>query len=127
MAKEKLDIGEVEPETGFVAAPPKPIRVGRQKRKAKEEKRDSLDSRLQAKATMLADRLFERREGLRKSLGNPIKSEKLSKDERKAQYKEMIASQEMLFNSLAGAAIVGSDGRLRISNKMVDAFRELSD
>ena len=126
MPKEKLDIGEVEPEAGFVAAPPKAIRVGRQKRKAKEEKRDSLDSRLQAKATMLADRLFERRKGLRKSLGSPIKSEKLSKDERKAQYKEMIASQEMLFNSLAGAAIVGSDGRLRISNKMIDAFKELS-
>ncbi|KKL14550.1 hypothetical protein LCGC14_2514510, partial [marine sediment metagenome] len=59
-------------------------------------------------------------------LGNPIKSEKLSKDERKAQYKEMIASREILFNSLAGAALVGKDGRLRISTAMVDAFRELS-
>ena len=126
MAKEKIDVGEVEPEAGFVAAPPKPIRVGRQKRKAKEEKRDSLDSRLQAKATMLSDRLFERRKELRKSLGGPIKGEKLSKAERKTQYKELIASQEMLFNSLAGAAIVGRDGKLRISTKMIDAFKELS-
>ena len=74
---------------------------------------------------MLSDRLFERRKELRKSLGNPIKSEKLSKAERKAQYKELIASREMLFNSLAGAAIVGRDGRLRISTAMVDAFVEL--
>ncbi len=125
MPREQIPIPEGE--DGFVGPPTTPIRVGKQKRKAKEEKRDSLDSRLQAKATMLADRLFERREGLRKSLGNPIKSEKLSKDERKTQYKEMIASREILFNSLAGAAMVGKDGRLRISTAMVEAFKELSD
>jgi hypothetical protein len=76
---------------------------------------------------MLSDRLFERRKDLRKELGEPLKSSKLSQAERKAQYKELIASQEMLFNSLAGAAIVGRDGRLRISTAMIEAFRELSD
>jgi hypothetical protein len=124
MAKEKIDVGDVEPNAGFVSAPPKPIRVGRQKRED-TEKPDSLNSRLMAKATMLSDRLFERRKELRKSLGEPIKGGKLSKPERKTQYKELIASREMLFNSLAGAAIVGRDGRLRISTAMVDAFVEL--
>ena len=75
---------------------------------------------------MLSDRLFERRKELAKSLGEPLKGENLPQKERKTQYKELIASQEMLFNSLAGAAIVGRDGRLRISTAMVDAFRELS-
>ncbi len=84
---------------------------------------DSLNSRLLAKATMLSDRLFERRKELAKSLGSPIKSEGI---DRKTQYKELIASREMLFNSIAGAAIVGRDGKLRISTKMIDAFKELS-
>ncbi len=69
---------------------------------------------------------MERREALSKSLGEPVKSDKLSQEERKTQYKELIASPEMLFNSLAGAAIIGRDGKLRISNKMIDAFKELS-
>ena len=89
-----------------------------------EDQPDSLDARLQAKATMLSDRLFERRKELAKSLGAPVKSEEI---DRKTQYKELIASREMLFNSIAGAAIVGRDGKLRISTKMVDAFVELSD
>ena len=89
-----------------------------------EKKPDSLDSRLIAKATMLSDRLFERRKELAKSLGRPVKSEEI---DRKAQYKELISSRELLFNSIAGAAIVGRDGKLRISTKMVDAFVELSD
>ena len=87
---------------------------------------DSLNTRLMAKARLLSDRLFERRKELGKSLGEPVKSNELPQSERKTQYKEMIASQELLFNSLAGAAIVGKDGKLRISTKMVDAFRELS-
>ncbi len=88
---------------------------------------DSLNTRLLAKAQLLSDRLFERRKELGKTLGEPVKSGKLSSTERKTQYKELLASKEMLFNSLAGAAIVGRDGRLRISTKMVDAFVELSD
>jgi hypothetical protein len=88
---------------------------------------DSLNTRLLTKAKMLSDSLFERRKELGKSLGEPVKSDKLSQAERKTQYKELISSQEMLFNSLAGAAIVGRDGRLRISTKMVEAFVELSD
>ena len=123
MPKEKIEVPADA--DGSVGPPPKPIRVGRQKRED-TEKPDSLDSRLLAKATMLSDRLFERRKELRKSLGGPIKGEKLSQPERKTQYKELIASREMLFNTLAGAAIVGRDGRLRISTSMVDAFKELS-
>ncbi len=92
-----------------------------------EQPPDSLNTRLQAKAKLLSDRLFERRKELGKSLGEPLKSSTLDAKERKAQYKELIASQEMLFNSIAGAAIVGRDGKLRISSKMVDAFVELSD
>ena len=92
-----------------------------------EDKPDTLNARLMAKATMLSDRLFERRKELRKSLGEPLKSSKIDKPERKSQYKELIASKEMLFNSIAGAAIVGRDGKLRISTDMITAFVELSD
>ena len=88
---------------------------------------DSLNTRLLAKAQALSDNLFERRKELNKTLGEPVKSSKLSQVERKTQYKELIASREILFNSIAGAAIVGQDGRLRISTKMVEAFRELKD
>ena len=87
---------------------------------------DSLSARNQVKAKMLSDSLFERRGNLAKAAGEPFKASQLSQDERKTQYKELIASQEMLFNSIAGAAIVGRDGRLRLSTKMVDAFKELS-
>ncbi len=85
---------------------------------------NSLDERLQAKARLLSDRLFERRLELAEATGNPIKSEEI---DRKSQYKDLIASPEMLFNSIAGAAIVGRDGKLRISTKMAEAFRDLSD
>ncbi len=90
---------------------------------------DTLSARLVAKAKLLSDRLFERRIELAKSAGlnEPIKGSQLSPTEKKAQYKELIASKEMLFNSIAGAAIVGRDGKLRLSTKMVEAFVELSD
>ncbi len=91
-----------------------------------EQPPSSLSERQMVKARMLADSLMERRQNLAKAAGDPIKSEKLSSTERKTQYKELIASQEMLFNSIAGAAIVGRDGKLRISTKMIDAFKELS-
>lgn len=91
-----------------------------------EHEPDSLNERLQAKAKMLSDRLFERRRELGKTLGEPLKSSQLSAEERKTQYKELVASRELLFNALAGAAIVGRDGKLRISTAMVDAFKELS-
>ncbi len=91
-----------------------------------EQQPDSLSERQMVKARMLADSLMERRRNLAEAAGDPIKSEKLSSTERKTQYQELIASQEMLFNSIAGAAIVGRDGKLRLSTSMVDAFRELS-
>ncbi len=126
MAKEKIEVGDVGPDAGFVGQPPATIRVGRQKRED-TEKPDSLSARLVVKAQMLADRLMERREALGKQLGPPIKGDKLSKKEQKQQYQDLISSRELLFNSIAGAAIVGRDGRLRISTKMVEAFVELSD
>ena len=89
------------------------------------EKPDSLNTRLQTKAKLLSDRLFERRRELGKALGEPLKGSQLSSTERKQQYTDLISSQGMLFNALAGAAIVGRDGRLRLSTKMVDAFVEL--
>ena len=58
-------------------------------------------------------------------MGESFGSMELSPAERKAQYKEMISSRQLLIKALAGAAIIGRDGRLRISNKMVDAFKEL--
>ena len=125
MAKEGIDVGDVEPDAGFVGQPPAKVRVGKQKREPIGEP-DSLSARQMVKARVLADRLFDRRENLRKQLGDPLKSAKLSSKERKTQYKELIASREMLFNSLAGAAIVGRDGKLRISTAMVDALVELS-
>ena len=124
MPREKIEVPAGE--DGSVAPPPNPVRAGRQKRED-TEKTDSLNTRLMAKAKLLSDRLFERRRELGKSLGEPVKSDTVSQSERKAQYKELIASQELLFNSIAGAAIVGRDGRLRLSTKMVDAFVELSD
>ena len=123
MAREKIPISEGE--DGFVGPPITPVKAGRQRRED-TEKPDSLNTRLLTKAKMLSDRLFERRKELAKSLGEPIKGSKLSSKERKTQYQELISSQEMLFNSIAGAAIVGRDGKLRISTKMIDAFRELS-
>jgi hypothetical protein len=90
-----------------------------------EQEPDSLNTRLQTKAKLLSDRLFERRKELGKTLGEPLKGNQLSPTERKQQYLDMISSKELLFNSLAGAAIVGRDGRLRISTAMVDAFVEL--
>ena len=92
-----------------------------------EPQPDSLSTRLQAKAKMLSDSLFERRRALHKTMGEPLKGSQLSATERKQQYQELIASREMLIKALAGAAIVGRDGRLRISTAMVDAFTELSD
>jgi hypothetical protein len=92
-----------------------------------EKPPDSLNARYQAKAQMLSDRLFMRRGELHKTMGESFASTELSPTERLKQYQELIASKEMLVKALAGAAIVGRDGRLRISTKMVDAFAELSD
>jgi len=88
---------------------------------------DSLSTKLQVKAKLLSDSLYARRASLHKAMGGPLKSGELSATERKTQYKELTASREMLVNAIAGAAIVGRDGRLRLSTKMVDAFVELSD
>ncbi|TEU01553.1 MAG: hypothetical protein E3J29_00840 [Dehalococcoidia bacterium] len=90
-----------------------------------EPQPDSLSTKLQVKAKMLCDSLFVRRGELHKVMGEPLKGSQLPATERKKQYQELIASRELLINALAGAAIVGRDGRLRISTSMVDAFREL--
>ena len=88
---------------------------------------DSLNERNKTKAKMLSDSLFLRRQALHKSMGEPFESGQLTAPERKAQYKEMIASPELIMNAVAGAAIVGKDGRLRLSKQMVEAMVELSD
>lgn len=95
-------------------------------KKLPEPQPDSLNARNQAKAKMLSDRLFERRRSLHKTMGESFASAELSPTERLAQYQELIASKETLVKALAGAAIVGRDGRLRISTAMVDALAELS-
>ena len=105
-------------EDGFVELHP-----GKKYREAQA----SLNERHQTKAKMLSDSLFLRRQSLHKSMGEPFESGQLSATERHAQYKEMIASPELIMNAIAGAAIVGKDGRLRLSKQMVDAFVELSD
>ena len=88
---------------------------------------DSLSTKLQVKAQLLSDRLYERRGELHEKMGGPLKSKDLSPTERVQQYNDLISSKEMLIQALAGAAIVGRDGRLRISTAMVDAFAELSN
>lgn len=88
---------------------------------------DSLSTRLQVKAQVLSDRLFERRRSLHKTMGEAHLSTELPATERKQQYTDLISSPELLIGAIAGAAIIGRDGRLRISTKMVDAFAELSD
>ena len=92
-----------------------------------EPQPDSLTDRLQVKAQLLSDSLYNRRGELQKKLGDPLKANELPPVERKKQYQELISSNELLIKALAGAAIVGRDGRLRISTAMVDAFVELSD
>lgn len=92
-----------------------------------EQEPDSLSGRNQVKAKLLSDRLWDRRASLRKAAGEPFSAEQLSPTERKQQYIDMISSKDLLFNSLAGAAIVGRDGKLRISTTMVNAFIELGD
>ena len=89
------------------------------------EKPDSLNPRLQTKAKLLSDRLFDRRKELGKALGEPLKGGQLSSSMKKQRYTDLISSQGMLFNALAGAAIVGRTGELRLSTKMVEAFVEL--
>lgn len=87
---------------------------------------DSLPARLLVKAELLSDSMFEKRRALRKSAGEALKSAELSPEDRKQQYIDMISSPSLLMNSLAGAAIIGRDGRLRISTQMVEAFKGLS-
>ena len=126
MPKAKIDVGDVSPDSGFVGPPSKPIVVGKQKRKVQAEKPNTLSERQQFKAQMLADNLMERRRSLAKETGNPFGSgARMTDKERRAQYRELIGSRELLFNSIAGASMVGKDGRLRLSNKMVQAFVEL--
>lgn len=115
-----------EEEDGFVIRPPEPVRAGRQKQ-GRVGQPDSLNARNKLKAQVLSDSLFDRRANLRKAAGEPFESTDLSSTDRLQQYKDMISSKEMLIQALAGAAIVGRDGRLRISTAMVDAFVELSD
>ncbi|KKL57662.1 hypothetical protein LCGC14_2233180 [marine sediment metagenome] len=123
MAKTKIDVGDVEPGAGFVGPPAKPLVAGRQKREPREVKPQTLSERQLVKARMLSDNLMERRRALVKETGNPFGSgPKMDDKERRLQYQELISSREMLFNAIAGAALVGKDGRLRLSNKMVDAF-----
>ena len=88
---------------------------------------NSLNERNQVKAQMLSDSLFNRRESLHKTMGESFQSTELPATERKQQYTDLISSKSMLIQALAGAAIVGRDGRLRLSKAMVDAFVELSD
>ena len=126
MPKPKIAVGAVESGSGLVGPPSKPILAGRQKRKPRDAKPQTLNERLLLKAQMLTDNLMERRLTLAKATGNPIGSgPKMDDKERKTQYQELISSPEMLFNAIAGASIVGKDGRLRLSNRMVDAFVEL--
>ncbi len=110
---------------GLVGPPPTPVTAGHQKR-VDTKKPDSLSARNQVKAQVLSDSLFERRANLQKAAGEPFGAHELSPTERKQQYTDMISSNQMLMSALAGAAIIGRDGRLRISTKMVDAFVELS-
>ena len=118
------DTARQEDESGFIA-PPKPIKVGRQKPEDME-KPISLSGRNMAKAKRLSDNLLERRRSLHKTMGEPFKGAQLSDVDRKRQYKDVISSRDILMNALVGAAIIGRDGRLRIRTDMVDAFRELS-
>ena len=117
---------EREEDDGIVIRSPKTIRTGRQPQE-KVGPPDSLNTKLQVKAQMLSDSLYERRKSLHKTMGESFASTELPPTERLQQYKDMISSKEMLIGAIAGAAIVGRDGRLRLSTKMVDAFVELSD
>ena len=87
----------------------------------------SLNERLQAKVTLLGDRLYERRKALLAATGEAFQSEELSLEQRKEHYRALKSSPTLLLKSLAESSIIGADGRLRISNKMLDALVELAD
>ena len=96
-------------------------------KKLPEQQPDSLSTKLQVKAQMISDSLYNRRESLHETMGGALKETGLPPTERLQQYRDMISSKEMLIKAIADAATVGRDGRLRLSTKMVDAFVELSD
>ena len=110
----------------YTSTKPSAVKAGKHPTKSTDQP-GTINERHLAKAQMLSDSLYERRGSLHKSMGEPFKSGQLSATERKTQYQEMLASPELLLKAISGAAIVGRDGRLRLSTKMVDAFVELSD
>ena len=113
--------------------PPPPVEAGivQLRPKARGEKPTShpasLNERLQAKVTLLIEHLYERRKGLLAGAGESFRSEELSFAERKEQYRALRSSPTLLLKTLASNAIVGSDGRLRLTNKILDALVEMSD
>ena len=87
----------------------------------------TLNERLVAKVTLLTDRLYERRKSLIAAVGEPFQSEEVSLKARKEQYRALKSSPTLMLQTLAENSVIGRDGRLRISNKMLDALVELSD
>lgn len=109
-----------EEQVAFLQHPKKTTRKGGQRP-------GSLNERLAAKVTLLTDRLYERRKSLLESAGESFMGEDISFEERKKQFRTLKTSPALMLKSLASSSVIGSDGRLRISNKMLDALVELSD
>ena len=96
-------------------------------KEAKAPPPQTLNERLAAKVTLLTERLYERRKALLENTRDSFQSTEVSLEERREQYQVLRASPALMLKGLAGASIIGKDGRLRISNKMLDALTELSN
>jgi len=86
----------------------------------------TLNERLAAKVTLLTDRLYERRKALLENTSESFQSTEVSLEERQEHYHTLKSSPVLMLKTLAASSIIGSDGRLRISNKMLDALVEMS-
>lgn len=95
------------------------------KKETKAPPPQTLNERLAAKVTLLTDRLYERRKALLENTRDSFQSTELSPEERREHYQVLRASPTLMLKSLAAASIIGSDGRLRISNKMLDTLVEM--
>ena len=103
------------------------VRAGAQARLPKPETQPvDLSARLEKKAEMLAGGLYERRKEMNRLLGEKTyQGEEVPVEERRAQYRDLKASPDLLFQTIVDNTMIGADGQLRVSKKLLDAFEEL--
>ena len=103
------------------------IKAGAQSRLPKPEIQPvALAARLEKKAEMLAQRLFEKRKEMHRLIGEKTyQGSEVSLDERREEFSTLKASPDLLFQTIVDNVMIGADGELRINRKLLDAFEEL--